>query len=280
MTPPEETAASASSTVVVAVVNQKGGVAKTTTVTHLAAAFAERGRTVLVCDLDPQASLTFSSGIDPDAVQAGTAEALLGERQLTDVVVPAPGLTSPAANRADLAGRVDVVPATEELSGVDAALADDLDREYALRAALGPVAADYDLVLIDCSPTLGLTTLNALAAAHHVVVPVSCDMLSHRGVGQLLDTVRDVRDLLNPQLTVSGLLPTMFDARLAHARAVLADLPDRYQLPVLPPIPRSVRFAEAPAVGKTVLVTAPRSAGATAYRDAATRLAADWGLSP
>jgi len=145
-----------------------------------------------------------------------------------------------------------------------------------LRHALEPVLSSYDVIMLDCLPSLGLLTLNALAAADEVIIPLQCEMLSHRGVGQLLDTVADVRRLLNPRLTVRGLLPTMYDGRSVHSRAVLADVRERFGLPVLAPIPRSVRFAEAPGVGGSILTTARSSAGAKAYREVADDLMRSW----
>jgi chromosome partitioning protein len=147
-------------------------------------------------------------------------------------------------------------------------------REYSLRHALDEVRGNYDVILLDCAPTLGVLTINALTAADEVIVPLQCETLSHRGVGQLLDTVHDVQRLTNPTLSVMGVLPTLFDGRTLHTRAVLADIASRYGLDVLdPPIPRSIRFAEAPAVGKTVMKTAKRTAGAEAYRVLARRVA-------
>jgi chromosome partitioning protein len=251
-------------TQVVAVANQKGGVAKTTTVAALGAAFAEAGRRVLLVDLDAQACLTFSLGLDPEAVEASVDDVLLGR------------VDAAAAIQATDDG-VDLLPATIELAGADAALLGRPGREYVLRTALEPVLDGYDVVLLDCSPSLGVLTLNALTAAGEVLVPLQCEMLSHRGVGQLLDTVADVQRILNPDLRVLGLLPTMFDGRTTHAKAVLADLPERYGVPVLsPPIPKSVRFAEAPAVGRSVLATARSSKGAAAYREVAAQLLAGW----
>jgi chromosome partitioning protein len=143
-----------------------------------------------------------------------------------------------------------------------------------LRHALDEVRDRYDIILIDCGPTLGVLTLNALTAADEVIVPLQCETLSHRGVGQLLDTVHDVQRLTNPQLHVMGVLPTLFDGRTNHTRAVLADVAIRYGLDVIdPPIPRSIRFAEAPAVGHSIMRTARRTPGAVAYRVLAGRLA-------
>ena len=253
---------------VLAVANQKGGVAKTTTVVSLAAALAEHRLRVLLVDLDAQACLTFSVGVDADEIEAGVFEVLLGKARAEDVLVGLPDGT-------------DLLPATIDLSAAEAALLDVPDRELVLRGVLDGLRDDYDVVLLDCSPSLGVLTINALAAADEVLVPMQCEMLSHRGVGQLLDTVADVTRLLNPGLTVRGLLPTMYDPRTGHARAVLADVGARYGVPVLqPPIPRSVRFAEAPAAGGSVLSTASRTAGAAAYREVAAGLMRAWRIRP
>jgi len=245
---------------VLAVANQKGGVAKTTSVASLGAAFAEAGKRVLLIDLDAQACLTFSLGVDPDSVETSINEVLLGQVGAAD------------ATMACQEG-VDLIPSVIELAGVEAQLLPRPGREYVLRTALEPVLPDYDVVLLDCSPSLGVLTLNALTAAHGLVIPMPCEMLGHRGVGQLLDTVTDVQRILNPDLEVLGVLPTMFDGRSNHAQAVLADVGERYGLSVLmPPIPKTVRFAEAPAVGRSILTTSRSSKGAQAYREVAADL--------
>ena len=142
-----------------------------------------------------------------------------------------------------------------------------------LQAALDAVRRDYDVILLDCSPSLGVLTLNALTAAQGLIIPMPCEMLGHRGVGQLLDTVRDVKRILNKKLRVIGILPTLFDGRSNHSREVLDDVGQRYDLPVLsPPIPKTVRFAEAPAVGRSILSTSRTSKGAKAYREVAASL--------
>jgi len=246
---------------VVAFANQKGGVAKTTSVVTLAAALVQLGRRVLVVDLDAQGCATFCLGLDPEDLDATVADALLG-----------PG-RRPAADliRATADG-VDLLPASLDLARADQALAGTAGREYVLRDAISGLRARYDVILLDCSPSLGIVTVNALVAADAVIIPLQCETLSHRGVGQLMETIADVRRFANPGLEVLGILPTLFDGRTVHAQAILADLPERYQVPVLAPIHRSIRFAEAPATGRTILATAGQSRGARDYRDLAARI--------
>ncbi len=247
-----------------AVANQKGGVAKTTTVASLGAALAELGRRVLLVDLDPQACLTFSLGLDPDNLPMSAHDVLLG-RVTADTVL----------QRTE--DGPDLLPATIELAGCEAVLLTRERREHALRTALAPLLRRYDDVIIDCPPSLGVLTLNGLTAASEVLVPLQPETLAHRGVGQLMDTVYDVQRLTNPKLTVLGVLPTLYDSRTVHARDVLADITGRYGVPVLEPaIPRSVRFAEAPAAGRSVLTVTPRARGSQAYRELARRLAERW----
>ena len=245
---------------VIAVANQKGGVAKTTTVASLGVALHELGQRVLLVDLDPQACLTFSLGLDPETLELSVHDVLLGR--------VSPGMAvQPTEDGPDL------LPATIDLAGCEAMLLTRTGREFALRGALEDVIASYDVVLLDSPPSLGVMTINALTAADEVIIPLQCETLSHRGVGQLLDTVQDVQRLTNRGLRVLGVLPTLFDARTTHAREVLADVSERYGLPVLEPaIAKSVRFAEAPAAGRSVLRTAGRTPGAQAYRELARSL--------
>ena len=254
--------AKARKAVVIAVANQKGGVAKTTSVASLGAAFAELGKRVLLIDLDAQACLTFSLGVDPDAVEDSIHHVLLGQTDVADVIL-------------SCEDGVDLVPSSIDLAGTEAVLLGRPAREYVLQQVLEPVRGDYDVIILDCSPSLGVLTLNALTAATGLIIPMPCEMLSHRGVGQLLDTVKDVKKFLNKKLVVLGILPTLFDGRSNHAREVLDDVGERYGLAVLePPIPRTVRFAEAPAVGRSILATARSSKGARAYREVAEGLLA------
>jgi len=246
---------------VVAFANQKGGVAKTTTVVTVAAALAEAGRRVLVVDLDAQGCATFCLGLDPEDLTATVADAIIGAapRPVSDLLQ-------------STTDGVDLLPASLDLARADQALATTMGREYVLREALVPMRDQYDWILLDCSPSLGIVTINALVAADGVIIPLQCETLSHRGVGQLLETIDDVRRLANPTLRTLGILPTLFDGRTMHARSILQDLPGRYGLPVLAPIHRSIRFAEAPATGRTILATAPGSVGARDYRHLAAYL--------
>jgi chromosome partitioning protein len=252
-------------TTTLAVANQKGGVAKTTSVASLGAALAELGHSVLLVDLDPQACLTFSLGIDPEDVELSIHHVLTKGTHASEVVI-------------ETDDGVDLLPATIELARAEADLLTRTGREQVLRAALADLsddesAASYDWVLLDCPPSLGVLTVAALTAADGVLIPLQCETLSHRGVGQLLDTVHDVRRFTNRDLEVWGVLPTLYDGRTNHARTVLETISETYDLDVVePPIPKTIKFAEAPAAGRSILATSRSSKGAKAYRDAAAHL--------
>jgi chromosome partitioning protein len=248
---------------VLAVANQKGGVAKTTTVASLGAAFADEGRRVLLVDLDPQGCLTFSLGQDPDKLPVSVHEVLLGE-------------VEPNASLVETMEGMTLLPANIDLAGAEAMLLMRAGREYALKRALAKLSDQFDVVVIDCPPSLGVLTLNGLTAADEVIVPLQCEMLAHRGVGQFLRTVADVQQITNPQLRLLGALPTLYDSRTTHTRDVLADVADRYDLPVLaPPIPRTVRFAEASASGSSVMA-GRKNKGSAAYGELAKALLKHW----
>ncbi len=244
-----------------AVANQKGGVAKTTTVASLGAAIAEKGQRVLLVDLDPQACLTFSLGIDPEDLDLSVHHVLTKGVHPTEVIL-------------STEDGVDLLPATIELARAEADLLTRTGREFVLRGALDEVP-EYDWVLLDCPPSLGVLTVAALTAATGVLIPLQCETLSHRGVGQLLDTVHDVRRFTNRDLEVWGVLPTLFDGRTNHSRAVLENISEAYGLDVVePPIPKSIKFAEAPAAGRSILRTTRKHRGADAYREVAGNLLA------
>ncbi|MBI2706326.1 MAG: ParA family protein [Actinobacteria bacterium] len=238
---------------VIAVANQKGGVAKTTTVHTLGAALSERGRRVLLVDLDPQACLTFSNGINPDDLERSIHDVMLGRAKAHEVLVRS--------------GGVHVLPSNIDLAGAEVHLLSKTGREYVLARALSSLLPTYDVILIDCPPSLGILTINGLTAAQEVLVPLQCETLSHRGVGQLLETIEDVRAYTNPDLRVRGVIATMFDSRTRLAQQVIDDVPINYGLQVLdPPVPKSVKVAEAPSHGCSILEHAPKSKGADAYR--------------
>ncbi len=247
------------SAVVYAVANQKGGVAKTTTTASLAAALRARGLNVLVVDLDPQACLTFSLGFDPDELSPTLHDVVTGRKDLASTVLSHE--------------ECDVAPANLDLSGAEVALLSRTGREYVLRAQIEDLRGSYDAIFLDCPPSLGVLTLNGLTAADKVVIPVQCETLSHRGVSQLLETIADVQHLTNRDLQVTGLVATMYDGRTTHAREVLEDVQTRYELKLIGvPVRKSVRFAEAPNHGRTILAHAPKVPGAAAYRVIAAEL--------
>jgi chromosome partitioning protein len=249
-------------TITLAVANQKGGVAKTTSVASIGAALAELGQRVLLVDLDPQACLTFSLGIDPEDLELSIHHVLTKGLDPTEVVIATDD-------------GVDLLPATIELARAEADLLTRTGREHVLAGALEQLAEQvtYDWILLDCPPSLGVMTVAALTAADGVLIPLQCETLSHRGVGQLLDTVHDVRRFTNKGLEVWGVLPTLYDRRTNHARTVLETISDTYDLEVLEPsIPKTIRFAEAPAAGRSILATSRSSKGAKAYREVAETL--------
>jgi len=245
----------------IAVANQKGGVAKTTSAVAIGAAIAETGPRVLLVDLDPQASLSYSMGLDPDSLDVTVHDVLVGR--------------VPIGKALHQMAEADVVPSNIDLAGAEAYLLTRTGREYALRTALEDVEMHYNYIIIDCPPSLGVLTINALTAADDVLIPLQCEALSHRGVGQLLETIEDVKRLTNKQLRVSGIIATMFDPRTQHSKEILADVGRRYDIPVFdPPVRKSIRFAEAPRSGKSILRYASTHPGASAYREIAKRLIA------
>ncbi len=244
---------------IVALANQKGGVAKTTTVHSLGFALGELGRSVLLVDLDPQACLTYSAGINPESLEQSLHDIFVRQARVADV-----------RKKIDNSARIDIVPSTIDLAGSEVHLLTRTGREHALSRALAPVAEEYDFILIDCPPSLGVLTINGLTAAGEVLIPIQCEALSHRGVGQLLETIDDVKSFSNANLEVIGVIATMYDDRTKHSREMIEKVKESYGLVVLdPPIRKSIRFAEAPERGRSILQHASSSAGAQAYRSIA-----------
>jgi chromosome partitioning protein len=239
---------------IIALVNQKGGVGKSTTAVNLGAALAVSGARVLVVDLDPQGNTTTGLGIEKTRLERDVYDVLMQNARIDDVVQP--------TEIASLA----LVPATINLAGAEIELVSALSRETRLRSALRPFAARYDVTLIDCPPSLGLLTINALTAAEEIIIPVQAEYYALEGLSQLVAIVQRVREALNPELRVSGVLVTMFDGRTRLAIDVLEEL-ERYfpQQIFRTQIPRNVRLSEAPSYGKPVILFDVKSRGAQAY---------------
>jgi chromosome partitioning protein len=237
---------------VIAFANQKGGVAKTTTTLNLAVAFAERGLRVLAIDLDPQGNLTMSQGMNPDTIERSMFDVLVHRLPITEIVVRT---------------EIDVAVSSIDLAGAELALSSMIGRERALEKALMPVKSQYDYILIDTPPSLGLLTINALVASNGVIVPVQCEYLSLRGLVQLENTMSMIRENLNPEVKIAGILPTMFDTRTLHSREAVEILEENFgDLVYKTRIRKTVRYAEAPVKGSSVLKYDPNGPAADAYR--------------
>ena len=244
---------------VLALCNQKGGVGKTTTTINLGAALAEWGRRVLLVDLDPQGALSVGLGVNPLQLDR-TVYNLMMERNVpvSDVLLETavPGL--------------DLLPSNIDLSAAEVQLVNEVAREQTLRRVLAPVLPEYDVVLVDCQPSLGLLTVNALTAADGVIVPLECEFFALRGVALLIQTIEKVRERLNPDLELEGILATMYDARTLHGREVLARVLEAFGDKVFHTVVnRTIRFPETTVAGEPITTYASSSAGATAYRELA-----------
>ncbi|HEV2837613.1 MAG TPA: ParA family protein [Pyrinomonadaceae bacterium] len=239
---------------IITVANQKGGVGKTTTAVNLAAIIASWGNRVLLVDADPQGNATSGTGVQRGSFRKSLYHSLVMDEPISAIALPTP---VPA---------LDIVPANKDLAGAEIELVEVEQREFRLKRALAPIEANYDYIIIDCPPSLGLLTLNALTAAKSLLVPIQCEYYALEGVTELFDTLARIRRLHNPGLMIEGLLLTMYDERTNLSAAVAADLRDFYGLQVFQTvIPRNVRLAEAPSYGKPIITYDSHSKGAEAY---------------
>lgn len=239
---------------IIAVANQKGGVGKTTTTINLAASLALQGKKVLIIDADPQANATSGYGIDPRSMQSSIYECLVDDYPLEGSQV------------ATCVKGLDLIGSRIDLAGAELELVGKPERERTLKRLLEPVAGNYDYVLIDCSPSLGLITVNALTAAHSVIIPVQAEYFALEGISKLLNTIRIIKSKLNPALEIEGFLLTMYDARLRLANQIYEELKSHFgQMVFNTVIPRNIRLSEAPSHGLPAIMYDPESRGATSH---------------
>jgi chromosome partitioning protein len=241
---------------VIAFANQKGGVGKTTTVINLGAALVEAGERILLIDMDPQGSLGVGLGLEPHSLEATVYNLLMQDGTTADDVLIETAIEG-----------LHLLPANIDLAAAELLLVQEVAREQALQRIVGRLLYRYDRILIDCPPSLGLLTINGLTAAHAVIVPLECEYFALRGMSLLMQTLERVRDRLNPDLELEGIVATMFDGRTLHTREVLERVRDAFGDVVFETtVNKTIRFAEAPVAGEPILSYAPRSRGADAYR--------------
>ncbi len=243
---------------VIAIANQKGGVGKTTTSINLSAALAEQGKKVLVIDTDPQGNTTSGFGLDKNELENTIYELMIGECETNDAIVK---------NVVEEIDGVDIIPSNVNLAAVEIELIDAEQKEFILREAIKTVKDDYDFIVIDCPPSLSMLTVNAMTTANTVLVPIQCEYYALEGLSQLVHTVNLVKDRLNPELEMEGVVFTMFDSRTNLSLQVVENVKEHIQENVYKTIiPRNIRLAEAPSYGMPINVYEPKSAGAEAYR--------------
>jgi chromosome partitioning protein len=249
---------------VIAVTNQKGGVGKTTTAVNLSACLAEQGRTVLLLDIDPQGNATSGVGVEKKRISLCIYDALINEVPLSDIILKSP------------LDRLDVVPATIQLAGAEIELVPTMSREVRLLRVLADIRNNYDYIVIDCPPSLGLLTINAMTASDTVLVPIQCEYYALEGLGQLTNTVKLVQKHLNGNLKLEGVLLTMYDARTNLAAQVAEEVHKYFGDMVFKAvIPRNVRLSEAPSHGQPIIVYDNRSKGAEVYQELAKEVMAN-----
>lgn len=241
-------------TKIIAIINQKGGVGKSTTAINLGAALGEMGKQVLLVDLDPQGNCSSGLGVEKSLIQQCIYDVLLNDVPLEEVIIP------------DIAEGLDIAPATINLAGAEVELVSEMARENRLKDAVGGMRGKYDFILIDCPPSLGLLTVNALVAADKLLIPIQCEFYALEGVTKLLESMKRVKSRLNPTLDIYGILLTMYDSRTTLSKQVVDEVREYFgRLVFSTPIPRTVKLSEAPSFGQPITQYDPKGRGALSY---------------
>lgn len=241
-------------TKIIAIINQKGGVGKSTTAINLSAALGEKNRQVLLVDLDPQGNTTSGLGVDKGQIKSDVYDVLLTDKSVMDVIIP------------DVYEGLDMLPATINLAGAEVELVNEIARENRLKNAIGQLRGKYDYIFIDCPPSLGLLTVNALVAADKLLIPIQCEFYALEGVTKLLDSMKRVKNLLNPSLDIYGVVLTMYDMRTTLSKQVASEVEKYFGKAVFKSrIPRTVKLSEAPSYGQPITIYDPAGKGAQSY---------------